>query len=102
MSDEQEPTVVLTTNPGSIWEVSRDVIPLLSGKAGQILQHLGRDEPVFIFRAKDILSTMVIMHYLTLVTSYNPDNFLIESITETLNEFRRWQQENPSEVKLPD
>lgn len=89
-------------DPGKIIEIPRNPVPLLSGKAGQILGHLGRDEPVFIFRAQDILSTMVIKQYLSLVEIYNPNNLLLESIIDSMNEFIAWQQQNPEKVKLPD
>ena len=71
-------------------------------KAAEILESVTADEPIFVFRAKDILSTMVLLHYLTLVESYNPHSEQCESITRWIDQFRKWQHANPEKVKLPD
>lgn len=60
------------------------------------------DEPIIVFRAKDILSTMVLQHYLGLVEMYAADLEFEADLVERLNEFRTWQRDNPSRVKLPD
>lgn len=79
------------------------VVPApLSGKAGEILTHLHPDEPVFILRAQDILATMAVKHYLTLVEMYSPGSEQVESVTHVVNSFLAWQHANPSKVKLPD
>lgn len=74
----------------------------VTGKARQILESLTPGEPVFVFRGQDILSTMVLMHYATLVEGYSPHSEMVEGITEAINKFRDWQHANPQKVKLPD
>lgn len=78
------------------------VPPPLTGKAGEILTHLHPDEPVFILRAQDILATMSVKHYLTLVEMYSPHSIQAEQVTDMVNDFIAWQHANPSKVKLPD
>lgn len=70
---------------------------------GKTLHNLAPDEPTITFRAQDILSTMVIQHYLGLLELYSPQEMWIqESLHGLMNEFRLWQKMNPSKVKLPD
>lgn len=74
----------------------------VSGKAGEILQHLHKDEPVFIFRAQDILSVWALEEYARVVEKYDPHGPHLESIVDAADTFRQWQKANPSLVKLPD
>jgi hypothetical protein len=67
-----------------------------------ILDTLKPGEPIVIFRAKDILSTMVLLHYQTLLEMYNPHAEINERMVEKIAEFRLWQQQNPDKVKIPD
>lgn len=67
-----------------------------------IMSHLHLGEPWFVFRAQDILSSFALETYLTLLEKFNPMSPQVESCTEMVNAFRRWQQANPSLVKLPD
>lgn len=75
---------------------------MVSGKAGEILGHLHPEEPIFVFRAQDILSVMVLSHYARLVEEYQQHGYQLESIIDAANDFRKWQRENPGLVKLPD
>lgn len=78
------------------------VVPLTEGKAKEILSHLHAGEPVFIFRAKDILSSFALDKYAEIVEKFAPDSPQLVSIVDTTNEFRAWQRANPDKVKLPD
>lgn len=71
-------------------------------RGSAIMAHLYEGEPWFVFRAHDILSSFALDAYLTLIEKFNPDSPQVESCTEMVNAFRRWQQANPSLVKLPD
>lgn len=73
-----------------------------SSKAGEILAHLQPDEPIFIFRAQDILSVMVLVHYASLLEDYQQDGDKLASVVDAANDFRSWQKANPGKVKLPD
>lgn len=72
------------------------------GKGDHILGHLIPGEPFFVFRAKDILSTFALDEYAKLVEKFNPDSPQLVSLVDSINSFRSWQIDNPSEVKLPD
>ena len=81
---------------------AQNIIPLTPGKAKEILTHLHEGEPVFIFRAQDILSVMVLSHYAKLIEDYTSGGGQLTSVIDTANEFREWQRANPGKVKLPD
>jgi len=72
------------------------------GKAGEILGHLHEDEPIFVFRAQDILSVMVLSHYSKLLEDFQQDGDQLTSVIDAANDFRTWQKANPGKVKLPD
>jgi hypothetical protein len=74
----------------------------ISGKAGEILSHLHPDEPIFVFRAQDILSVMVLSHYASLLEDYQQEGTQLASVIDAANDFRSWQRANPGKVKLPD
>jgi hypothetical protein len=59
-------------------------------------------EPVFILRAKDLLSTLTLMHYMTLLEAYVPYHDIVGDVAVRLEEFRKWQQEHPHDIRLPD
>lgn len=90
--------------------VREDELPIkpdavfLHGKAGKILEAVrGTDEPVFIFRAKDMLSVQVINFYAKLVEEYQGDDAEMgESVQHALMDFRNWQKANTDKVRLPD
>jgi hypothetical protein len=79
---------------------SRPVI--LTGKAGHIVESLHLGEPVFIFRAQDILSTFALDEYAKIVEKFSPLSPQLKSIVDMANEFRAWQRAHPELVKLPD
>ena len=60
-------------------------------------------EPIIIFRAKDILSIMVLAHYQSLLETYIPENHEFhERVAEKMREVREWQLMNPAKTHLPD
>jgi hypothetical protein len=61
-----------------------------------------RKEPYFVLRAQDILSTMSLLHYATLVETYVPYSELPDDVAILIRQFRDWQQNHPTQVKLPD
>jgi len=73
-------------------------------KAAQIIGDCAiSGEPVFIFRAKDIFSIMVIQDYLDRVDKYgNNTGELQEGIVQALQDFRDWQQKNTDRIRFPD
>jgi hypothetical protein len=94
----------MSDSPFDFNQLVFDGIPMLSGeeKATQILKNLEPGEPYFVFRAQDILSTMVLNYYAKLLEEYSPGQDQIVSVVKCANDFRAWQHENPNKVKLPD
>lgn len=71
-------------------------------RAVEILSNLEPGEPFFVFRAKDILSTMALDEYAKLVERYGPLSDQLQSIGDAIHAFQVWQRNNPDKVKLPD
>lgn len=62
-----------------------------------------RDEPFFVFRARDIFSLMALKTYLRQLEDFGPDDpEFHESIVNCLNDFREWQTQNVRDVRYPD
>lgn len=60
-------------------------------------------EPFFVFRARDIFSTMVLKQYLTMLEAYGPDDPDFQAnIVQFLGVLRKWQTENVATVRYPD
>jgi hypothetical protein len=75
----------------------------IGGKAGEILASLDEGEPIFILRARDLLSTLTIRHYASLVEDYLfMGGNQLKNIVMMANEFAEWQRKNPGKVHLPD
>lgn len=81
-----------------------DMPPPWSDKtANMLIDCATTGEPVFVFRAKDLLSTMVLTHYVGLLSLYlAPDDEIVPMVHDDLDKFRNWQKANPSLVRLPD
>lgn len=61
------------------------------------------DEPIFIFRAKDILSMFALKEYDRVVEMYQGDDHEFQGhIVDRIAEFRDWQRNNADKIKLPD
>lgn len=76
----------------------------LQGKAQHILEKVsGSDEPIFILRAKDLLSVPTIVKYLNLYGEFMPSDVTFEaSVVNTIEGFKQWQKDNPDKVRWPD
>jgi len=62
-----------------------------------------RGEPFFVFRARDIFSTMVLKHYLKILEDYGPDDPDFQAdIVHFINQLKNWQTENVADVRYPD
>lgn len=73
-------------------------------KDAKIIQECAASgEPIFVFRAKDLFSVMVIREYQKLIEEYGPDDgHMITDIEVRLSEFKSWQRENVTQVRYPD
>lgn len=61
------------------------------------------DEPIFVLRAKDMLSTGTIVGYGEQFKKYGPDNpDFLERVSDRVEEFQQWQNNNTNRVRYPD
>lgn len=84
--------------------MSEGVIIPMSVKDDRIIQQANEtDEPIFVLRAKDLLSVLALQAYIDFLEKYEANDapILVEAV-DRLNEFREWQKANPGKVKLPD
>lgn len=75
------------------------------GKYGRVITEFGGipdDEPVIVFRARDIKTLAVLGYYLKLCDEGGSPDRHLRIITETMVRFARWQEQNPEKLKLPD
>lgn len=83
------------------------IVPMfgsVTGKAAKIINEVnGTDEPIFVFRAKDIFSIMVVAHYISLLEQYGPEaHDMVISAHEQLEAMKAWQRANVGKVRYPD
>lgn len=83
---------------------SEAVTSMVNAKARKIIAEADETgEPVFVLRAKDIFSVMLVTQYAETIEKYGPqDHEFGEAIHDQLNHMRNWQQANPSRVRYPD
>ena len=62
------------------------------------MQPVPDDEPVFIIRAKDVISVAVLEFYRGMCSDTNH----ADVVDGRVEQFRDWQQSNPDLVKIPD
>lgn len=58
--------------------------------------------PIFVFVAKDSLSTQVLNFYANLAEDSDCDEQFVADVDTELDKFTTWQEVNPDKVKLPD
>lgn len=77
---------------------------MLSERDQKILNETSQtDEPIFIFRAKDILSMFPLKEYERRVEDYAGDDHEFQlHVATRIAEFRDWQRNNADKIKLPD
>jgi len=60
-------------------------------------------EPIFIFRAKDIFSVMVLSFYAEIIEKYGPDDTEFHrDVVDALAGFKEWQRTHVAQVRYPD
>ena len=75
------------------------------GKYGKVTTEHGNipdDEPVIVFRGRDILLPAVLANYAEMCESERSPEGHVELVRETAQRITCWQQENWSRVKVPD
>ncbi len=66
------------------------------------LLYIPKDEPIFIIRAKDQVSVLVLMNYLAHAKKAGCSNEFLAEIAHIGNDFTDWRLKNPGKVKVPD
>lgn len=60
------------------------------------------DEPVVVFRARDINTPKLLGSYLALCIENDSPKYHLDMIQGTYQLFKDWQEKNPDKVKIPD
>lgn len=75
----------------------------IHGKAAHIIAECANSgEPVFVFRAKDLLSIFALKEYELRCEQYGADPEMAEDIAVNIRVFQQWQQEHRNLVRFPD
>lgn len=61
--------------------------------------HIGIDEPVFLFRAKDRGSVSAVQGYIKYLRANNGDPQVIRSAEQQAKAMQKWQEDNPKAVQ---
>ena len=75
------------------------------GKYGRVTTEHGDipdDEPVIVFRARDVRSRGVLAHYYRLCEEGGSPIRHLRMVAQALVNFTSWQEANPEKVKEPD
>lgn len=75
------------------------------GKYGKVLTEFGHipdDEPVIVFRARDITTVDLLAYYLMRCVKKGSPKRHLDIITTTVGRFRDWQDAHPDKVRVPD
>ncbi len=75
----------------------------VDNKYGEIeIEGIPADEPVFVLRAQDRLSTPILIRYQNMATVGECSDEFIKGIDQAFSNFADWQIENKDKVKTPD
>lgn len=75
------------------------------GKYGRVTTQYGDipdDEPVIVFRARDMTTPDLLAYYLMRCVKKGSPMRHLELIIGSIERFRSWQRDNPDKVKVPD
>lgn len=74
-------------------------------KYGQVTTEHGDipdDEPVIVFRARDVTTLGMLAHARDLAKASGSPQRHIEIFQATIVQFREWQEANPDKIRVPD
>ena len=75
------------------------------GKYGNVTTEFGDipdDEPVIVFRARDVTTDALLTYYAMLAVNAGSPRRHIDLVYGTHSRFRAWQEANPDKVRVPD
>lgn len=89
--------------PGMVASVSELGLGKIHGKAAKIIAECAQTgEPVFVFRAKDLLSIFALKEYEKVNELYGAPPEMGETIATNIQRFVEWQHANRERVRFPD
>jgi hypothetical protein len=59
---------------------------------------IGKDEPVFLLRAKDVNAPMTLRHWVGLARESGADHVMLEAVGKHAEAMEDWQRKNGSKV----
>jgi hypothetical protein len=59
------------------------------------------DEPLFLLRARDMLSLNLLHHYKSISISNDCNDYHFENLDKTIEEFVKFKKEHPERMKMP-
>ncbi len=74
-------------------------------KYGNVTTEFGNipdDEPVIVFRARDVTTPDLLAYYLMRCVKKGSPQRHLEILLTAINRFREWQAANPDKVRVPD
>lgn len=75
----------------------------IHGKAVKIIAECAQTgEPVFVFRAKDLLSIFALKEYEKVNEQFGASPDMGEDIATNIRVFQEWQQDHRDQVRFPD
>jgi hypothetical protein len=75
------------------------------GKYGTVTTQFGDipdDEPVIVFRARDITTDKLLPYYAMLIMKAGSPQRHLNLVSEAHRRFRAWRKANPDQVRVPD
>lgn len=106
MPVREEPTIARLDRPGAHRLVRTTNYgrrgSMTTSRAAKLLEKIPDDEPVFILRAQDMLSTPCLTRWLAQAFEEEVDAAKIESARAVFKAFVYWQHTHSQQCKVPD
>lgn len=101
-SDDDLPLTVWSPPTGHRQEELEQMVEVKTAES-ILAKARAQGEPVFVFRAKDFFSVMILAHYAEIIEKYGPDDAQFHrDVIDHLNDFKEWQRQNVDKVRYPD
>lgn len=98
MEEAQEPKYDAIVIPQHTMNLGAKTV-IVNRHSGSIIPD---DEPVFIFRARDVFSVDIITEYMRRLMDGNQNPQHIDTVGQRLEDFIRFREDNPNRMKEPD
>lgn len=98
MKVEQEPKYDAIVIPQHTMNLGAKTM-IVNRQSGNIIPD---DEPVFIFRARDVFAVEIITEYMRRLMDGNQNKDHISTVQERMEDFIRFREDYPERMKEPD